>query len=623
MKLRNSWGLVLLASVVGSGASASCAATKDNTFTGTGGASSSSSGSGSTSSGNGGNGGDVFPTGSGGNGAGGGTGSGGNVPTDCDASCSAAGGQCINGTCSIKENPGGVSPGLQTSLENGGNADPALRFLYPYDRTIFPRGLLPPLIQFDGGAPEATYLHIHYPGFDYKGFYGASNPGRVLLSEAVWKALTLSATGKVDVKVEITKSTNGQVSGPIVETWGMAKGSLRGVIYYETYDSQILGGVASVGIMKIQPGSLAPTPVKSGCGNVCHSVSADGSTMVAATTLLSSASYDLKNNAAVISAQGNQNFTYGGLYPDGSVLLSASNYRTFFGFGGSHLYDTKTGAAIPAPGWDGVIVNPGTPAFSPDGKKVALNHEDTGGGHTLAVMDFDFAQKKFSNLVDVASDPAGYLGWPAFTPDTKAVVYHSGTNAMFETNNGAKGDLFGVDVASHQVVRLDALDGYKNGQSYLPANDPQLSFAPTVLPVAVGGYFWVVFTSHRSYGNTLPSLDHNGEYGKLWVAAYDIDAPPGTDPSHPAFFLDGQEQNANNLRGFWVLDPCKPNGSDCASGDECCDGYCRDVDGGPPECSPMSGGCSNEFEKCTTAADCCDPGFQCINGHCAQPPPPK
>jgi len=38
-------------------------------------------------------------------------------------------------------------------------------------------------------------------------------------------------------------------------------------------------------------------------------------------------------------------------------------------------------------------------------------------------------------------------------------------------------------------------------------------------------------------------------------------------------------------------------------------------------CVPPPGGCSQEFEKCTTASDCCDKTAQCINGHCAQPPP--
>jgi hypothetical protein len=156
----------------------------------------------------------------------------------------------------------------------------------------------------------------------------------------------------------------------------------------------------------------------------------------------------------------------------------------------------------------------------------------------------------------------------------------------------------------------------------LPAADPGLSFAPTVLPEAVGGYFWVVFTSHRSYGNTLPSQDNGDEYGKLWVAAMDISPTPGTDPSYPAFYLDGQETNADNLRGFWVLSPCRADGNGCDSGDECCGGYCRGGDaGGGMVCASSVMGCSNEYEKCNSASDCCDSSDECINHLCAQPAP--
>ena len=121
-------------------------------------------------------------------------------------------------------------------------------------------------------------------------------------------------------------------------------------------------------------------------------------------------------------------------------------------------------------------------------------------------MDFDGADQSFSNLRDVASDPSHDLAWPAFTPDGKWVVYHAGSSPQFETDSGANGDLYFTSSTSSTQARLDALDGYHGGQAYLPANDPELSFAPTVLPEAVGGYFWVVFTSHRSYGNTLASM---------------------------------------------------------------------------------------------------------------------
>jgi hypothetical protein len=547
-------------------------------------------------------------------------------PPPCDpVACGAAGGTCKNDVCTIGENPGGVDAGTQGKLRGGGSADGAFAWLYPYDRTVFPRGLLPPTLQFGGASPDAVYVHLRSTGIDYEGFFGASSPGRVTFSAPVWTAITLGENAKDDVVVEVTKISGGQVTGPIKETWNVAPGSLRGTIYYETYDSQIAGGLGSVGVMRIDPGATKPVVIKQGCGNVCHTASADGSTLVANTVLAGgSASYDLTKNAATIYAPPNLTFTYGGLYPDGSLLMSATNYRTWVnGFGGtaSGLYDTHTGAKIAAPGWDGVVTNGGTTAFSPDGKHIAFNHEDTGAGHTLAAMEFDIGTKTFSNLRDIANDGSRTLAWPAFTPDGNWVIYHAGSNEEFETDSGATGDLFIVDLATKTSHRLDLADGYASGQTYLPSKDPNLNFAPTVLPEAVGGYFWVVFTSHRSYGNLLASQDHNDEYGKLWVAAIDLSPTAGQDASHPAFYLDGQELNADNLRGFWVLSPCRQNGTDCRSGDECCDGYCRPADSGTTQCVHAPGGCANEYEKCATAADCCDKSDQCINGRCAQPGP--
>jgi hypothetical protein len=225
------------------------------------------------------------------------------------------------------------------------------------------------------------------------------------------------------------------------------------------------------------------------------------------------------------------------------------------------------------------------------------------------------------------------VSWPAFTPDGKWVVYQAGSNASYETDQSSLGDLWFTSTTSNAPTRLDALDGYSSGKVYLPANDANLSFAPTVLPEAVGGYFWVVFTSHRSYGNTLGSeadlpqdpVTNGTDFdalGKLWVAAFDINATAGQDPSHPAFYLDGQELQADNLRGFWVLSPCQANGTSCTSGDECCGGFCRPGDGGGDVCTDTTGGgCSKLLESCTTASDCCTPGALCINGKCAQPTP--
>ncbi len=68
-----------------------------------------------------------------------------------------------------------------------------------------------------------------------------------------------------------------------------------------------------------------------------------------------------------------------------------------------------------------------------------FNHEDTGGGRTLAVMNFALATKTFSNLVELANDPGYTLGWPAFTPDTKSVVYHAGSERRLRDRQRRRG----------------------------------------------------------------------------------------------------------------------------------------------------------------------------------------
>jgi hypothetical protein len=133
------------------------------------------------------------------------------------------------------------------------------------------------------------------------------------------------------------------------------------------------------------------------------------------------------------------------------------------------------------------------------------------------------------------------------------------------------------------------------------------------------------------YGNELTSVpwlswppDYNttdlgqATVKKLWVAAIDLNAAPATDPSHPAFYLPAQEILAGNSRGFWVLDPCKPDGQTCSSGDQCCNGYCEpSPDGGGLVCGNVTPGCSAVSDKCTTETDCCDSTNLCVNGFCS------
>ena len=95
------------------------------------------------------------------------------------------------------------------------------------------------------------------------------------------------------------------------------------------------------------------------------------------------------------------------------------------------------------------------------------------------------------------------------------------------------------------------------------------------------------------------------------------------DPSHPPFWLPGQDMTTANMFGYWTLAPCKPTPGDggapatCATGFECCSGFCRN-EGQGLVCVNNPGGCSQIGEMCTMNSDCCGsgPSLGCVAGVC-------
>ena len=557
----------------------------------------------------------------------------------------------------IAENAGNLSPDDQTKLETGGNVDPAFRWLYPYDKTIFPRGLAAPTLQL-AGAADAMLVKISVGNFEYKGFFGASAPARVDLPAAVWKGVTQSAGGTDTVSVTATKLSGGVATAPVTQSWRIAQGSLSGIVYYNTYTN---GGA----VMRIKPGSNAEV-LLGGC-NVCHSVSANGNVLAAGVAWgdgnpLDSATYDLTTEGTATqrySDTDGRKFSFGGLTPDGTYMITSgvpaagSPVRGLAGDYPSFLVDTKTGADVGASSFSAAVKYALTPAFSPDGKHLAFSWYDVTPGRTLSMMDVDLAQSPpaFSAITELLTVQTGIVGWPSFTPDGAAVLYHAGDR--FDTAGYAAtpsyGEVFLVETATKAVNKLAALNGFTDaGEFYLPygeGEEARLNYEPTILPVPVGGYYWVFFTSRRAYGNTIAPggtvADGDNKWGKfingaeipsprkkLWVAAIDIDYQGKPDPSHPAFYLPGQELESGNMRAFAALEPCKELGKPCESAASCCNGnVCRptDVDGdGTKELAcvpPPANECAQEGETCETASNCCTPGSLCINNRCANPTP--
>ncbi|HZS41409.1 MAG TPA: hypothetical protein VFF06_31485 [Polyangia bacterium] len=581
------------------------------------------------------------------------------------------------------------------AVPSGNGQSQGLAFLYPYDKTVWPRGLPAPLVMWRWSIGDADAIQLSLTttsgSFSWTGAFArppilSQTGGKFIrhpIPQDVWTMATntagaASANGMSDqLIVSLTVASGGQAYGPISETWTVAPARLSGIIYYNSYGTQLaqnytgaVGGNGKFGgaVLSIHVGDTSPKLAAGTNGTaancrVCHSVAASGSSLVAqhGDVTSTSSTYTL-SASGITETTMNNGAAFPAIFPDGSFALSEAG----------QLIPLPGGATATTPiGLAAVSTDVGSPAFAPSGTLVAFNPmagPTANPTQKLFVMAFNSMTSTFSNpvlVVDDTGQPAETRpGWPAFFPDGKSVVFHHQSAAgadgnslgTMNTRKGAKAQLAWTNVtdATH-VTALNQLNGKDAaGNVYLPklpaaismsctgdgvqvgnidadhGDDVNLNYEPTVNPVASGGFAWVVFTSRRLYGNeaTIPpfcsdprgvDLISNITTKKLWVAAVDVSGQPGADASHPAFYLPAQELLAGNSRGFWVLDPCKPDGTTCDTGDQCCNGYCEPAADGGLVCSntPPNGHCSQVQEKCTTAADCCDQTNLCINGFCA------
>jgi hypothetical protein len=546
-----------------------------------------------------------------------------------------------------------------TALNGTPVADAAFRFLYPYDGTVWPRGLLSPVIQWNPAASATDALRVRVQGkhFDWVGCFRTTGPAQFEMPQAIWEQLNISNAGSTDpITVEVVTLAGGRPVGPITQKWNFANAAMKGSIFYGSYNSAIAAAQGLQGgvVLRLHPGARSPevflsrTPLSGECIG-CHTVSANGSRLVAdvhgagGLTYVGSQIFGLTPtspiNPPAIQTKIPQS-AFAGISPDGSVYVThaavgaggpfvAGNIPGTWGTTRSELIKTDSGEIVTG---SGIVEKAMMPSFSSDGRRIVFVDAATGAGKALAMMDFDPATNKFSNYRQIYSHTTQFAAWPFFLPDGSGVVFALGTADNFVSSFGSPlqpqdSEVYFVDLAHGTTATpLASLNGYKDvaqTQPYVPAGarDLRKNFFPTGVPVAAGGQFWMFFTSRRTYGNLKVGDVNAAEAKQLWVAALKIGGDG--DISYPPFYLRGQELQSGNVRAFAALEPCKADGQSCETGIDCCGRFCTDKICAPPK------GCAKIDEGCKTTADCClPPGndkVECIAGFCAivRLPPPK
>ncbi|MDI1429817.1 TolB family protein [Polyangium sorediatum] len=527
-----------------------------------------------------------------------------------------------NVTVNVKKNinTAGLDPAQMAAFDTPIGPDPGMQIVYPYHDTVFPLGVLAPEVQWNGvGGTETYRLKITEKHMEYVTYFQTGAPARHLMNQADWESIGASGTGAQSdpIMVQLSRlAPGGGAYAPTSQVWHVAQGRVRGAVYYWELPG-VCGGNSNGRILKIKPDSATPEEFfnPGGCWG-CHTVSRDGKTMMA--TLDGSLPFpQITIDLTQAPAQ------YGAI-PPGSGLggtFSAFNHSS------DKILVSNDAASNPSNSIlrivnaaGGGVLNAnvmgngcGEPAWSPDGNKVAAICGLGGGGWVfdassgyLATGDVAADGITVGNvhpIVQQAGSP-GRPAYPSFTSDSQYIAFGRPTQGSRSTGNG---DLWLVKNDGGELKKLAI------------ASSDNKSFNPVFAPQRAGGYYWLVFVSRRDYGNTLVSTNRQ----QLWMTAID-DPPTAGDPSHPPFYMRGQEGCGLSENAYMAQEPCKEQGQGCVTGADCCGGQCvKDPASGAYICGepPPPGSCSETGNACTTKADCCNPVDECIDGFCAQKPP--
>lgn len=482
--------------------------------------------------------------------------------------------------------------GLYESAETGPGMPP--QWLYPENGTVYPVGIAPPVLQWT--LEDNTLVHLRLEVGDYARVDHYTRLGSYTFPPEFWTLLANDFENSIQMTIDgATFAGEPRRLGEIRDLH-TADANLEGSVYYWQIRT---GDIMEIPADEPVARPLFPDNAETGSCRGCHAITRDGGRI----GFMYNGGGDPRAGLAWVDE------------PDPPVVENFTENRwDFLSFDPSghraaavHLGDMWL--ADTTPGIAGGIANLGpipnvndsgrratTPAWSPDGSTLVYSVRGASD------LDWSFETGELwsttwdqvsgtwgtpTPMLGAPHDGVDTLSYPSWSPDSRLLAYSAGPN-----NRGdPPAELYMSDSNGDDSVRL--FNGAPEGLDVMPAFSP----------FREGGYYWLLFYSQRPYGAVT-------ENKQLWVMAVDADyAFDGSDPSHAAFWLPGQNPEERNITAYWARSGCEREGNQCKTDQDCCAGLqcIRDEELGEI-CARVE--CTLPGHACSEAEPCCG-GYEC------------
>ncbi|MBA3539827.1 MAG: hypothetical protein H0T79_09375 [Deltaproteobacteria bacterium] len=477
--------------------------------------------------------------------------------------------------------PGSTLP-ADPAAPFGGPADVGRtpQLVYPNDGVVVPPNLGRLELHFRPGAQANSLFELTFASavLDLKIYLRCTDPldgGCVYLPDDqvwLWVAESHRGTDPVMWSLRATDDAGTAVGASSAQAMRFAPDDVSGGIYYWTTTHRAIMRYDFASPTQTVAEQFVGTEMTGGTCVGCHALSRDGTKLVAEAGGQNDGRLlllDVATKTPIVPFGSTQKSNFESWNMDGSAFVGvyadtgATNFNLM-------LFDATTGAVTETIEAGGTATNPTNhPDWSPLGDRIAF--VNVGGKNTLQMMyngeirtvaKAGGVWQPHQVLVPRAAGKNRY--YPAFAPDGKLLVFDESTCNAGNTGGECNGDtdptalLYAVDgIAGGAVTALAHANGpgvADEGATKLTNSFPKWNPYVFRSSTTGGRLAWVTFSSTRRYGLRRPP----GNGTLLWMAAVDLDAPAGTDPSFAAFALPFQDIGTSNHIAQWTTQVVGP-----------------------------------------------------------------